>query len=440
MASIRDSVKNKKNVQPAVSSLIDKHQQREASRSRDNRNNRPQRQASNNSQYREQRPSYDVYPYFKDGVDHINIWSRGETPLGRALSMEATMNLKTRYGEFRNAYALWVFLTTKDHPIEIASWDDAQLRRWVRIRVDLDKEIDLLNARYVCVSELAKYITSNKALMVSLMDSRDACLDSYVVHGLHGKFPHQHREWWVGAINLIRAQLLAGVTVDISTFLETTESDYPDIRPTKLQRLGDIPLVEESTKKPNRRKHKKDKKPEVVEKPAEAADQQEALIPGVGVPLQTFINPDPTMVLWFSTEENRREAMLSLIKTGTTVIDNSSGEMKFALYVWLDADNSVKTISTDVFENPFDYQKEPKQVFQTMEEMIASARRELNIPDHVPDEAIHLHMIAPRKVKPRERDIVIRDETFSNEGDVTFAEPQTPVGPEEGFVPEEVTE
>lgn len=421
MASIRDSIKNKGNVQPGVAKMLDKHQQRESTRDRnESRRGNETRRANEQSQRgRNDNRRNGVYPYFKDGIDHINIWTRGETPLGRALSMEAPMHIETQYGKFRNIYALWVFLTTKDHPVDIASWDDTELRRWVRARVDIDREVSLPNTAYVCIQELANYITANKELVNSLILSGDAFFDSYINHEAHGPFPHQHRDWWVGGINLIRAQLQAGQKVNVSAFLEDEENPYPVIEANQLPRLGEIVKAPSSKEKPKGKT--KAKKGPITQEEREKMRQEcrvdhEKFVESLNTP-----NPDRTM--YFSTEQERREVMIKLVLNPKTELssDMATEGTGLPLFVWLTEDGqAIKMVSTSMFGNP--YRKDAGQVVTVndMETFYKEVREMLCIPDAVPNELIHYYVLQSPEPKKPEEQLTIRHDVVSNESDVTL--------------------
>jgi hypothetical protein len=51
--------------------------------------------------------------YMKDGVDHINIYSKGKTALGRNLSNFAAIGFShPKYGEFASMEGFWYWLST----------------------------------------------------------------------------------------------------------------------------------------------------------------------------------------------------------------------------------------------------------------------------------------------------------------------------------------
>jgi hypothetical protein len=54
-----------------------------------------------------------TYDPSRDGVDHCNVYTRGATPLGRAMSNMAESHIDhPRYGHFRTLEGLWYFLKT----------------------------------------------------------------------------------------------------------------------------------------------------------------------------------------------------------------------------------------------------------------------------------------------------------------------------------------
>lgn len=52
-----------------------------------------------------------------DGFDHINIYSKGETELGRLLSNFAETEINTYHGKFHSVEAYWYYLQCSSHPM-----------------------------------------------------------------------------------------------------------------------------------------------------------------------------------------------------------------------------------------------------------------------------------------------------------------------------------
>lgn len=52
--------------------------------------------------------------YNKDGIDHINIYSKAKTPLGRFLSNFAYADIETEDGDFNSVEGYWYWLLCND--------------------------------------------------------------------------------------------------------------------------------------------------------------------------------------------------------------------------------------------------------------------------------------------------------------------------------------
>lgn len=52
----------------------------------------------------------DIYKPEEDGIDHINIYSRGKTELGRVLSAFSECDISKSYGEFKSIEGLYHYL------------------------------------------------------------------------------------------------------------------------------------------------------------------------------------------------------------------------------------------------------------------------------------------------------------------------------------------
>lgn len=83
----------------------------------------------------------------KDGIDHINIYSKARTALGLFLSNFTHVDLETDYGSFQSVEAFWYWLSApEEHPRReelrtLAGWPAKKLGREVRgIDYDADKD------------------------------------------------------------------------------------------------------------------------------------------------------------------------------------------------------------------------------------------------------------------------------------------------------------
>jgi hypothetical protein len=66
----------------------------------------------------------------RDGIDHINIFSRGETELGRLLSNFTTPSdlewIETDHGRFKTIEGYWFWLGTEDETLRTMSGTEAK--------------------------------------------------------------------------------------------------------------------------------------------------------------------------------------------------------------------------------------------------------------------------------------------------------------------------
>ena len=73
----------------------------------------------------------------KDGVDHINVYSKARTALGLFLSNFTEIDLETDEGDFKSVEAYWYYLSAPDHPQkeklkELSGFPAKQLGRAIR--------------------------------------------------------------------------------------------------------------------------------------------------------------------------------------------------------------------------------------------------------------------------------------------------------------------
>lgn len=82
----------------------------------------------------------------KDGINHINIYTKGATELGRFLSNFSDCNIITEDGPFRTVEGYWYWLSSKDDRLRtLNGWDAKKLGRsilaqdWLKDGVFKDK-------------------------------------------------------------------------------------------------------------------------------------------------------------------------------------------------------------------------------------------------------------------------------------------------------------
>lgn len=69
----------------------------------------------------------------EDGITHINVYSKGQTPLGRYLSNFSDCHVHTEDGYFRTIEGYWYWLSTKHEPLrDFPGWQCKKVGRGLR--------------------------------------------------------------------------------------------------------------------------------------------------------------------------------------------------------------------------------------------------------------------------------------------------------------------
>ncbi len=422
MSTIRDTLANKNN--PKIASLIDGYDRRNEQRRGKNQKNNERHHGRivdetaatshdrrSNMGHNNRRPVL-----LEDGVDHINLWDRGATELGRLLTMEAPIHVSGPYGEFTNIFQMFVFLTTINHPEIIRTWSDGQLREWVKKRKEMGKEITFPNIRYICLLAMFDYVKRDDALCQAMLHNSNVDFACYT-ENRNGRF--HRRQWWLEGICIIR-DIIAG-KIDqtegdkhLSRFLDQEEI-FPELIYTEsAPLLGTLP-------KPKKEPVKKQMlSPDEFKERARLATKEasQALTDQLRKDLETS---RPSRVIYFSDFEARRLAMAKLILSDQIDSDSyctdKTDEFNLALFIW-DHDDKIQMVSTDVFENPLDDgHLNTTTRLECDDDLVTIIREQLSISDSVPDEAIQIRVITPvnsRKEKNKPDEIVIREDVFES--------------------------
>ena len=374
MASISAHIKSKNNSQ-AVNSMVNNS---------DNRQNRNRNRRED--QRHEQRTTY-----FRDGFDHINLWSKGETPLGRALAMESEnpINLPG-LGRFSSVFALWVYLTTKNRQTFLRTAKDYVLRAWLRTRETTGNVTDYENVRYICAAALVNIVNRNTVLREALIATGDAQILSYIVHN-NVRITHPQANWWVHVVTMARAMLIVNSELTIDDMSAFRDNDVLDkeifvgIKDTDEAILGvfQSPPAKERTKKT--KAENKEPRQKKVYTPEEMAEHHQKQLLAQAQNEQRMREelayPSDLRVttMWFDTPTARNIFMASLLNFrlnnpddnafieslgisaqhhASNLIDGVESEIKLNVYMH----NGVFFgMTTDDFENPFDEQDGEQQ-------------------------------------------------------------------------------
>ena len=146
----------------------------------------------------------------EDGVSHINVYTRGATPLGRGLSNLSDCNIDHPYfGHFRTLEGLWYYMKT-------GFTDDSF--RIVKGLTARETGKQLPSKNYPLFSKMFKLgmlekLERNPALQKQLKEN-DLPLAHYYVYGDRVK-ELSHHQWQLDYWQLLRAALINTNSLDI---------------------------------------------------------------------------------------------------------------------------------------------------------------------------------------------------------------------------------
>ena len=141
-----------------------------------------------------------------DGKDHINIFSRGQTDLGRWLSNFSPMPdhgpIKTPYSNFHTIEGYWYWLGIRDERLRTC---DGQTAKHIGKYFDGDiKMLPIQEFRNLICDAITYKITRSKLLSAALRDSSLPLAHYYV---FKGRMQPAGYKWLVDHIENVRKQL-----------------------------------------------------------------------------------------------------------------------------------------------------------------------------------------------------------------------------------------
>lgn len=115
----------------------------------------------------------------RDGIDHINVYSRGNTVVGRWMSNWYREALLTEDGDFASVEGYWYWLGTHDDRFRtLAGWDAKQLGRAIGRTIHLSEDEFRRKIRAAIHSKAAM----NPAMMRRLVELKKLPLTHYYVY------------------------------------------------------------------------------------------------------------------------------------------------------------------------------------------------------------------------------------------------------------------
>lgn len=142
--------------------------------------------------------------FLNDGKDHINIYTKGKTFLGRFLSNLYPAPVETeKSGYFYSAEALWYFLTRDDSDIFKNIESPFKCKELGRKRAK--KDIDMCYV-YSEMEEAIRYKVVNNEPVKKMLTNSDKPFAHYYEYGGKRVFP-ENQEWLINAIENIKKEL-----------------------------------------------------------------------------------------------------------------------------------------------------------------------------------------------------------------------------------------
>lgn len=327
------------------------------------KNDRVQSRRANGSRYS------DITPYV-DGRDHINLWDRGRTELGRALAIDTDTVIEVKgLGSFRSFYSLWIYLTSKNRTLAMRTAPAYRLRQVARDRHEQGNfDEGAMSVRYIMMTSLWNYIRQDADLEAALVSSDSAPLVSYVEHE-STRSAHSQSKWWVDMVKLARATLISGGELD-ANFLRDGPGTYDQIvspfviEPVVLGRINRKSSAPAEKAKPVKAKQPKAPKPQPQ---AAAPAKRDATILGYDVDElnKSFseIGGGLSYVVLFVGDRVLRNRLLfsALNRSLSSVKDEVAGlpmgthlNPDHFLIIAVDESDIVKSASTWEFPNPLE--------------------------------------------------------------------------------------
>lgn len=161
-------------------------------------------------------PSSSVDRWVKDGVDHINIWEKGNTELGKVLSPSVTIPFNHGlFGHFETMEGFWHYIHSAERDDRIRNMSGTSLKNFARklspTRVKHFKAL-IIDANY---QKIKKY----KQVVESLKES-SLPFDAYYTNNVGLRIRHNYSVWLCAGFEEIRKALKEDRDPDLSSFMD----------------------------------------------------------------------------------------------------------------------------------------------------------------------------------------------------------------------------
>lgn len=117
--------------------------------------------------------------YDRDGIDHVNIYSKGKTELGRFLSNFAHSPINTEDGSFNSIEGYWYWLSSRDDKLrQLSGWQAKSYGRSISAKDWFDDEIFKEKIRKAIFIKI-----NNNPTMLKQLQELELPLQHYYVYG-----------------------------------------------------------------------------------------------------------------------------------------------------------------------------------------------------------------------------------------------------------------
>lgn len=421
MTSIANQIKSKNasRKNPAITKLTQEHETRSAVKPAPPYHPHGWRLA---------RSPFPAIPLIEDGVDHINLWTKGKTDLGRCLAFDAPVNIDlVGFGEFASVFALWTYLSSEGHHDSIRFASTFTLRDWTTQQKSENNMQDFPNAVYICAVYIASAILDDSAITKSLIDTNRAPIYCYVdPRATGGGNPHPDRwtpVWWVDVIRCIRDCLVEGVDVfETLTYFKTTQQTDDEIfiapkEPPKQARLGAVDRdagfqvyghADTSLKKAareERQKYSQQSSRKAVTEGSYTGETHEGLLERLVFEDEYHIRTTTVRVFLQETAQARRELMAKIIKMTPDMLEEFEKQFifedtwKYPLFVHVSHSGEVAMVATSAFEPAVATPDRRTVSVRSTDDLLTVVKNAMNVYDPLTLEDFNLQALKKRKSK-----------------------------------------
>lgn len=171
--------------------------------------------------------------WIADGVDHINIWERGTTELGRALSHGSRIKLTHDiFGKFSSMESFWYYMQSEERDDRMRNMSGQTLRSFARKMTPAR----IINFRAIIMDSNYQRIKANKPLAADLAKSTLPFECYFIGKDSDVRIRPNYFKWMIAGFDEIRTALAANREPDFTFLLDrinNNEGIYAYVMPVQ---------------------------------------------------------------------------------------------------------------------------------------------------------------------------------------------------------------